>query len=207
MLFIPTMLNLEGKKVVVVGGGNVAKRKIDSLLMSKAQLTVVSPSLTDELISYYETGSIDWKQKNFAPADIDEAFLIIAATNSESVNNAVIKAAPGDRLLNAASNVQNGNVSFPAYFTRGKLTIAISTAGASPLFAKKVKQELSCQYNERYEQYLDFLFDVRHLLKKINLSSEEKNNYLHEVLSNTYLDSKKQKDMLHYLKHYRRHLK
>ncbi|WP_163526503.1 NAD(P)-binding protein [Halobacillus ihumii] len=203
MSLIPIMLSLEGKKVVVVGGGKVAKRKIDSLLMSKAQLTVISPNLTDELHSYYETGSIEWKQKNFTPADIEEAFLIVAATNSESVNNDVIRAVPDDRLLNAASNFQNGNVSFPAHFTRGKLTIAISTAGASPLFAKKVKKELSNQYDEKYEQYLDFLFDVRHLLKKINLSSEEKNTFLREVLSNTYLDTQKQKDMLYCMEHHR----
>ncbi|WP_079530438.1 NAD(P)-binding protein [Halobacillus hunanensis] len=203
MSLIPIMLSLKGKKVVVVGGGKVAKRKIDSLLMSKAQLTVVSPKLTDELNSYYETGRIEWKQKNFTPADIEEAFLIVAATNSESVNHDVIKAAPDGRLLNAASKVQDGNISFPAHFSRGRLTIAISTAGASPLFAKKVKKELSCQYDEKYEQYLDFLFDIRHLLKKTNFSSEEKNNCLREVLSNTYLDTQKQKDMLYCMEHHK----
>ncbi|UOR12138.1 NAD(P)-binding protein [Halobacillus amylolyticus] len=202
MTFIPIMLDLKGRKVVVIGGGHVAKRRIDSLLDSEAFLTVISPKLIPELIHYYEEARINWEQKCFSPDDVDEAFLIIVATNNRTVNNTVVESTPSNRLINAADKADVGNVHFPAHFERGKLTVAISTHGASPLFAKKIKKDLSNQYDESYEQYLDFLFEARQLLKQSNLPHQERRNHLHEILSDEYLDPQAQKKMLHSLEHY-----
>ncbi|UOQ93899.1 NAD(P)-binding protein [Halobacillus shinanisalinarum] len=202
MTLVPLMLDLKGKKVVVIGGGHVAKRRVDSLLDTEAFLTVISPKLIPELIHHHEKARIDWKQKYFSPDDVEGAFLIITATNNRTANRIVVESAPSDCLINAADEADAGNVHFPAHFERGKLTVAISTQGASPLLAKKIKKDLSCQYDERYEQYLDFLFEVRQLLKQSSFSHQERNNYLHKILSEVYLDPQTQKEMLHSLEHY-----
>ncbi|AQQ53580.1 NAD(P)-binding protein [Planococcus lenghuensis] len=196
MTVIPLMVDLTNKKVVIIGGGRIAKRKVESLLNSGAELTVVSPDILPEINALYLEQKIHWKQKRFESSDLTEAFLAVVATNDEAVNAAVIEAAPPNSLINAASDVIAGNVHFPARFLRGKLTIAISTNGASPMLAKQIKQELESRYDENYEQYVDFLYEARQLLKQTNLPRHVKDAYLREFLSPSFLQPSMQKEVI-----------
>lgn len=196
MTVIPIMIDLGNKNVVVVGGGKIAERKLDGLLDSKASLTVISPSVTPKIYRWVEKGQIEWKQKKFEPKDAEEAFMLVIATNDPVVNAAAQKAAPPNCLINASAEAESGNVQFPAHFNRGKLSIIVSTNGASPMLAKKIKHELQEQFDGSYEQYLDFLYHARQLLKQTELSRNTKENYLRNFLDKSFLSSEVQQHTL-----------
>ncbi|MBM7573218.1 NAD(P)-binding protein [Aquibacillus albus] len=192
MGLIPTMIDLQGKRVVVVGGGIIAERKINNIISAKPKITLISPNITPKLQTLVDHGQIKWLKKNVSSQDLKEAFLIIAATNKEEVNQQIVAEAPDYALINAASDAEAGNVQFPIYLQRGKLSIAISTSGASPILAKKIKQKLEKTYDESYENYLDFLFEVRTMIKNAKLDREEKQTLLTEVVTNDFMNAAQQ---------------
>ncbi|EIM08057.1 precorrin-2 dehydrogenase [Planococcus antarcticus DSM 14505] len=200
MTVIPIMIDLEGKRVVIVGGGRIAERRLDSLLDNGAVMIVISPSVTPEISRWAEEGKMIWKQQSFEPTDAEDAFMIIIATDDLAVNAAARKAAPPHCLVNASAEAESGNIHFPAHFKRGKLSIAVSTNGASPMLAKKIKHELKNQFDERYEQYLEFLFNARQLLKQIQLSRSTKEEYLRAFLDESFLQSEAQQQTLRELR-------
>ncbi|WP_241964522.1 NAD(P)-binding protein [Paraliobacillus zengyii] len=194
------MIDLKGQKVVVIGGGKVAQRRIDTLLDHAAIITVISPTATKTIESLHKQKKIRWHEKVVEECDLDNAFLIIVATNNSAVNHSVIKSAPKSALINAVEDAKQGNVQFPIHLKRGKLSIAISTNGASPAFAKKVKHELENKYDEQYQAYMDFLFDARQLVKNANLDRDEKKKILHSLINEELLDINLQKQTLDSLK-------
>ncbi|WP_147802582.1 NAD(P)-binding protein [Alkalicoccus halolimnae] len=196
MASIPLMVNLDKKKIVIVGGGRVALKRIAVLNKSEAFITVISPHFQPEIKALEKAGFLTCLEKAFAPDDISDAFLVIIATDNPEVNESVRNAAPANCLLNDASSAESGSVQFPAAVKRGRLTIAVSTEGASPKFAKHLKKELSERYNEDYEAYMEFLFTARQLLKKADLSFEEKDMHLQIILSKSYLDPREQEKKL-----------
>lgn len=200
MAAIPLMVNLKNKKAVIVGGGKVARRRAKTILESEAELTVVSPEATSEIQKWHEEGKIHWKKKAFSPEDVDGASLIIIATNDKTVNTAVRKAAPSASLVNEATNAEAGNVHFPSHLKRGKLSISVSTNGASPLLAKKIKRELEARYTEDYGEYMEFLYEARKLVKEAALSLKEKEVYLEAFLSEKYFNQNAQREIIEHLK-------
>lgn len=196
MTVVPIMVELEGKKVLVVGGGRIAKRKLDNLVDSGAKLTVISPAVVPEIAGWAAEGKIRWQQKSFEPQDAEEAFMMIIATDDAAVNRIARDAAPPHCLVNAATEAVSGTIHFPAHVKRGKLSIAISTNGASPMFAKKIKHELQLQFDERYEQYVEFLFEARQLLKYAPLSKNAKAEYLQSFLDESFLQEEAQQETL-----------
>lgn len=197
---LPMMIDLKGKKVVVIGGGKIAQRRITTLLDNDAIISVISPTVTKTIESLHIQKSVHWHEKIFEESDLDNAFLIIVATNNSAINRWVIESAPKTALINAVEDATQGNVQFPIHLKRGKLSIAISTTGASPAFAKKIKHDLESEYDERYQAYMDFLFDARQLVKTANIESNEKKEILHSLINDALLDSHLQQQTLHSLK-------
>lgn len=196
---LPLMVELKEKNVVVIGGGKVAERRIQKLLEVKAIVKVISPKLTEKLRLLVMQNKIEWLEKSFSREDLNGAFFVIAATNDSAINQQVANATSTQMLLNVVDNPALGNIQFPTYIQRGKLTIAVTTNGASPKLAKKIKQQLSETYDQRYESYLDFLFECREMIKQINIPIEEKGKLLEELLSDDLLDSNKQQQYLVWL--------
>lgn len=159
--YYPIMLNLTGKRVVVIGGGAVAARKIGTLLEANAEITVVSPELHEKIIAAFNDKLLTWKQKYFESADLADAFLIIAATNQAAVNLQVYENTSNQQLINVVDRPDLSNFIVPASLRRGKLTLAVSTSGAMPGLSRKIKQELASQYDETYAEYLNFLKQSR----------------------------------------------
>lgn len=157
----PVMLQLANQPVVVVGGGNVAERKVVGLLEANAAVTVVSPAVTEALKELAAKEKICWKKKSFSADDLDGAFLVIAATNDRRVNEAVAQAAKPHQLINIADDHERSNFHVPSVVRRGKLTISVSTNGASPTLAKQIRDEIANVYDEEYARYVDFLFACR----------------------------------------------
>lgn len=164
------MIDLQGKHVTVIGGGKVAERKITSLLDTGAIITVVSPCLTNGLNHFVKNNFIHWKRKRYEKTDTTDAFLIIAATNNNKVNEQVRKHSYSYQLVINASTPQSGNVIMPAVFQKGNLQIAISTNGASPSIAKKMRDALENIIDDDIILQLDNIAKTR---KKIITTIDE----------------------------------
>ncbi|WP_257348479.1 NAD(P)-binding protein [Pseudalkalibacillus decolorationis] len=180
MSHYPIMINLQGKKAVVIGGGKVAYRKILSLLEAKAEVTVVSPAVIVEVKTLIDKNGVSWYKKQVEATDYQDAFIVIAATNRKETNQEVAEQAGSHQLVNIVDQPNLGNFHVPAKLTRGKLTIAVSTGGASPILAKKIRDDLSKTYDETYEDYLEDLFKYREKIKQMPLSEQEKRTRLVE---------------------------
>ena len=181
MNYFPLMVNIDFKKVVIVGGGHVALQKVEALLSTNAHITVVSPTVTDRLKTYITEGRAVWKQKRFEPADLDDAALIFAATDDESVNDAVEEATQHWQLLNRADALGRMDFMNPAVVRRGDFVVTVSTTGASPALTRKVKRDLEEQYDESYAQYVAFLKEARLLILE-NYEGDAKKAALAQLL-------------------------
>ncbi|WP_077324340.1 NAD(P)-binding protein [Virgibacillus siamensis] len=199
MALTPLMVDLTNKNVIIVGGGRVAERRIKSLLESDAVLTVISPKIGDGICALWKNCQIALKQKHVEEQDLKGAFLIIIATNDSDVNNKVRKTAPKNALINEATDAFRGNVQFPSTFNRGKLSISISTNGASPMFSAKVKRDLLRTYDERYGDYIDFLDESRQLVKNSSLAEKEQIFLLKQLLTDHFHDIRIQKEAIDWL--------
>ncbi|MER2030585.1 MAG: NAD(P)-dependent oxidoreductase [Solibacillus sp.] len=193
MNYFSLMVNIDFKKVVIVGGGHVARQKVEALLPTNAQITVVSPTVTDKLKTYLDEGRAVWKQKLFEPADLDDAALIFAATNDEAVNDAVEEATQHWQLLNRADALGRMDFMNPAVVRRGDFVVTVSTTGASPALTRKVKADLEEQYDESYADYVAFLKEARLLVLK-NYEGDAKKTALAQLLEPEILDWIQQKN-------------
>jgi precorrin-2 dehydrogenase / sirohydrochlorin ferrochelatase len=185
----PIMLKLEGKKVVVVGGGKVAERKVTGLLGTGSHITVISPNATDELKSLAGSGSIEWLEKSFSKEDLDGAFLIFAATNDNELNQYIKITASEQQLVTIADDPEGSDFHVPSHIQRGRLSIAVSTGGASPTLAKKIREQLEEQFDEGFEEYLEFLFSARQRVLKEVKDASRKRKILSAITSEEFLNS------------------
>ena len=183
MSFYPICLDLEGKPCIIVGGGRVAERKVQGLLSCAAQVTVISPELTEGLLSSYKDGSIGWIKRKYCPGDLEQAFLVIAATNDEETQKQVYEeAAVHNLLLNVADVPQRCNFILPATVRQGDLIISISTAGKSPALARKLRMELEKRYGVEYKIMVDILGAIRPQILASGLSQSENEQIFTQLL-------------------------
>ncbi|WP_161946626.1 NAD(P)-binding protein [Ureibacillus xyleni] len=182
----PVMLNLENKRIVVVGGGRIATKKILNLVEQKAKIIVVSPTLTEELQSFAQQKKIEWYPRYFVIEDVKGAFLVFAATDNREVNEQVKISCAKDQLVNVIDEPSDSTFYNMAVFERGLLKIAISTEGASPFLAKQIKAELKGFFDDGYEEYLNFLLEARIKIKELVLDEETKRALLLELVNEKY---------------------
>ncbi|MEI4612854.1 NAD(P)-binding protein [Bacillus cereus] len=185
----PLTVRVNEKRVVVIGGGKVAEFKIIPLLKQGADIVVISPELDANLVKLVEEKKIRWYQREYEKSDIKSAFLVVAASSDSILNEQVAEDAAENQLVNIITNPESGNVHFPAAIHRGLLNIAVSTGGASPKLAKKIRDDIANKYDETYESYLDFLYEVRLKLKDLQLEKRERNILLQEVLKSVYVQN------------------
>ncbi|MCH5472730.1 NAD(P)-binding protein [Bacillus cereus] len=185
----PLTVRVNEKRVVVIGGGKVAGFKIIPLLKQGADIVVISPELDANLVKLVEEKKIRWYQREYEKSDIKSAFLVVAASSDSILNEQVAEDAAENQLVNVITNPESGNVHFPAAIHRGLLNIAVSTGGTSPKLAKKIRDDIANKYDETYESYLDFLYEVRLKLKDLQLEKRERNILLQEVLKSVYVQN------------------
>ncbi|MCL1696140.1 bifunctional precorrin-2 dehydrogenase/sirohydrochlorin ferrochelatase [Lysinibacillus sp. BPa_S21] len=186
--YFPIHINIEYKTVVIVGGGHVAAQKVASLLPAKANIVVVSPALNDSLVPLAESGQITWHEKEFEPRDLDDASLIIAATNDTSVNEAVQEAAQHWQLINRTDAQAESDFITPATVRRGPLVLTVSTSGASPSLARKIKADLEEQFDEVYDDYVCFLQQARLMIAAKFEKGPERRKALQALLEPSLLE-------------------
>jgi len=177
-------LKLEGRPCLVVGAGTVAEGKIGSLLLAGATVRVVAPQANAAVLEWARTGVIRWEAREFSPLDLDNVFLVIAATSSNEVNESVFREAQRrDVLCNVVDHPQHCDFYYPAVVRRGQLQIAISTAGESPALAQRLRRELEIQFGPEYESWVEQLGKARSELFARDINPEERRRRLHELAS------------------------
>ncbi|MGE6548710.1 NAD(P)-binding protein [Bacillus mycoides] len=191
----PLTVRVDKKSVVVIGGGKVAGFKIIPLLKQGADIVVVSTELDANLVKLVEEKQIRWYQREYEKSDIKDAFLVVAATSDSVLNEQIAEDAAVNQLVNVITNPESGNVHFPAAIHRGLLNVAVSTGGASPKLAKKIRDDIANKYDEKYESYLDFLYEVRLKVKELQVEKRQKNILLQEVLKSIYVQSEQKREL------------
>jgi len=171
--YYPVFLNLEGKRCIVIGGGEVAERKVLALLDAGATVTVVSPELTERLAGLKSAGQIEHIQKRYQDSDLKGAFIVIAATSDMDVNRKVAGDA-GNIPVNVVDVPALSTFIVPSVVKRGKLTIAVSTSGASPALSRSIREELEDLYMEEVGGLLQHLAEIRKTLAESDISREKR---------------------------------
>ncbi|WLR52090.1 bifunctional precorrin-2 dehydrogenase/sirohydrochlorin ferrochelatase [Bacillus tianshenii] len=184
----PVMLNLEGQPVLVVGGGKVAERKVEGLLEAKADVTVVSPELTEQLKRWANAGRFTWSERTFTAGDERDVRLVFAATDKREVNKAVYEAAKSSAFVCTVDHPEESTFTVPAVMRRDPLVISISTGGASPIVARKIKQELYEKFDDTYADYLMFLKQARHVIKEQVADEKRRRALFAELVTDDYYE-------------------
>jgi len=161
--FYIACLKLTGRKCLVVGGGDIGLEKVEGLLACSGDVVLIAPVAHPELEDLAREGSIEWQRRAYAcPEDLEGVFMVIAATDDSEVNIGVFDDAEQRAMLvNVVDVPPLCNFILPAIVRSGPLAIAISTAGASPALAKRMKREISALFGEEYARLAVMLNDAR----------------------------------------------
>lgn len=178
----PISLVLTGKAVLVVGGGEVATRKVKGLLECGARVTIVSPDLTPELKQLAQQGSCIWCEKTYETVDLDDVSLVFACTSDEAVNKRISQDAAQQKLLiNVADCPELCSFYLPSVLQKGRLSIAVSTDGSSPITARRIRERLEEKIDEEIAVYLDLLQSWRERVMSSPLSAEKRQIFWERV--------------------------
>jgi len=173
--YYPIFLNLQGKKCVVVGGGTVALRKVTALLDCGADITVISPTPHAEISKLFKSRAIQLIRRSYEPGDLEEAALSIAATHVKKINRKVAEEAKKNGILvNVVDDSEPSDFIIPSSFRRGDLSVAVSTSGRSPAFAKKIRAKLEKNIGIEYAYLLSLIAEIRSEIKKKGLGVSAK---------------------------------
>ena len=182
--FYIACLKLKGRRCLVVGGGDIGLEKVDGLLACSGDVTVVAPDLQPELARYAEEGSIRWIARPYEPADLEGTFMVIAATNDSEVNIGVYEDAEKRAMLvNVVDVPPLCNFILPAIVRTGPLAIAISTAGASPALAKRMKREIAALFGEEYARLAVLLNDARGWAKATLPTYQDRKDFFESIVN------------------------
>src|ERR1700682_973598 len=158
MSLLPIFVKLRDRLIVVVAGGAVAEGKIEGLFAAEARVRVVAPQVTPVIAQWIGQRKVEWRATTFAPADLDGAYLVIAATSAPGVNEAVFGEADARGILcNAVDDIEHCHFYYGSVVQRGDLQIAISTNGKSPALAQRLRLQLEKQFGSEYGLWLEWL--------------------------------------------------
>lgn len=179
LAYYPISLNIHKKKCVVVGGGEIALRKVRGLLEQGAVVQVITPTLCPELNCLAESKAISVLQRNYESGDLKGTCIAIAATTETETNKRVAMEAKRQGILvNVVDDPERSDFIVPSYIHRGELTIAVSTAGRSPALARKIRTRLETDFGKEYASLVALVGEVRSELKQrgvtINKSAWQK---------------------------------
>ena len=181
--YYPVLINLKDKKCIVIGGGKVAERKVNSLLASEAIVKVVSPSLTEGLYKLLKEDKINYVDREYKKGDLKGAYLAIGATSSSEINRMIYREGREVAIMvNIVDNPKLCDFIVPAVIRRGPLSITVSTGGKCPALARKIKKDISEIYGEEYGALTYLIGNFRERLKKEVLLEEDRKKILQKFL-------------------------
>ena len=188
--FYPILVDLRGKKALVVGGGKVAQRKVETLLEYWASVELVARDLTGELDRLRKSGTVRFLGRDFSEDHLEGAFLVVAATDDAALNRRVSRGAQQRGLLvNAVDQPADCNFIVPSIIRRGDLLVAVSTSGKSPAMAKRIRERLEGQFGPEYETALKLMGRVREAVLAAGLPQSENSRIFHAIAGSAVLQA------------------
>ena len=195
MPYYPILIDLEGKDVLVVGGGAVALRKIETLLDHGARVHIIAREMSPPLDTYVKEGRIKGIGREFKESVLQGFFLVIAATNDRQLNQEIgTKAKAKGLLVNAVDQPSDCNFIVPSILRRGDLLVAVSTSGKSPALARKVRKDLERFFGKEYEYLLALMGNIRKEILSRGLSQEENRRIFYELVNAPILEALQKAD-------------
>jgi siroheme synthase-like protein len=189
MDYYPAFLDLKGSNCLVVGGGAIARRKVESLLECGAVVKVVARVASAELVELAQEGRIELEIRDYDPNDLAGAFLVIAATDDPSVQALIgTEAKQRGLLVNVVDDPVHCNFIVPALARRGELAIAISTGGRSPALAARIRERLEGLFGPEYEEWVDLLGQLRAVLAEQFPDPEQRKAAWYRVVDSDCID-------------------
>jgi precorrin-2 dehydrogenase / sirohydrochlorin ferrochelatase len=183
--FYIACLKLAGRRCLVVGGGAIGLEKVEGLLACDGEVTLIAPDAVPALAQLAEEGSIAWERRAYAAAaDLEGAFMVIACTNDTDINIAVYDDAERRAMLvNVVDVPPLCNFILPAIVRTGPLAVAISTAGASPALAKRMKAEVAELFGDEYAELAMMLNDVRGWAKGTLATYQDRKEFFEGIVN------------------------
>jgi precorrin-2 dehydrogenase len=168
MRYLPICLNLEGRSVVILGGGAVGTQKARDFAECGARIRVVSPVVSEYIEAEAAAGRLELRRRRYEPGDIDGAFLVMVATDDAAVNAAIYdEASRNGQLVNVCDDPPHCSFIFASKIERGPLTVAIFTHATSPALSKRVRRELERVLGPEYARLAELLAEIRPRVKAI----------------------------------------
>ena len=172
MGYYPLYLEMTDRRCLVIGGGAVAERKIAALLEAGAEVTVISPDVTEAIARWSKNNSIQFHARRYQRGDINGHQLVFVATDDGSVNAQVHQDGKNQGVwVNAADDPEHCDFILPSVLRRGDLMVAVSSGGNSPALARTIREELESYFTQEYEQLAGLAAEARVELRKRSLSA------------------------------------
>jgi len=188
MSYYPVLLDLSGKKTVVLGGGRVGQRKIETLLEYGASVYVIARDMTPELQDLLLKGEIKLLGHEFDESFVKDAFLIVIATNDRDLNKRVSAFAKESNILvNTVDQPEECSFIVPSIIKKGDLIVAVSTSGKSPALAKMIREELEHRFGIEYRYFLNMMGKLRKELISSGKSETERTRIFHDLVDSLIL--------------------
>ena len=180
----PMFVKLEGRRCLVVGAGKIGEPKIAGLIETGARIYVIALQASDAVQQWAKAGRITLELRAFGTADLDQTYLVVAATASRDLNGLIYREAQRRGVLcNVVDDPEYCDFYYPAVISRGDLQIAISTNGCSPSLSQKLRQQLERQFGPGYAQWVAELGETRKLVLASNLDPQRKRELLQSLAS------------------------
>jgi len=182
MPLFPIFLKLTARPCIVIGAGHLAESKIESLQAANARVTVVAPAASARIVDMAASGEVVWHRREYVAGDLAGQFLVVAATDNPAVNRAVFAEAEASGvLINAVDDPPFCDFYFPSVVRRGELQIAISTAGASPALAQRLRKEINALLPLDAGDWLAELGNLRREVLQLEPLNEARKQLLHQL--------------------------
>jgi precorrin-2 dehydrogenase / sirohydrochlorin ferrochelatase len=188
--YYPIFVQMEGMRALVVGGGAVAQRKVETLLAFGADVSMVSRDLTPELTRLVDAGKVRFLGPEMVDQFFEDVSLVIAATDDAALNHEVSQGARQRGLLvNAVDQPADCTFIVPSIVRRGDLLIAVSTSGRSPAFSKKIRKRLEAEFGDEYARFLALMGRVRKAVLAMGLPQKDNSRIFHEIVDSDILEA------------------
>ena len=167
MSFFPAYFNLNNKKILLVGGGYIALEKLEKLVDFTQEITVISKEFSDDFYTFAQEHNIEMQERSYVKGDIDGFDIVIIATDTIPIHKEIFEESRGSRILvNSVDDTAYCDFIFPSYVKRGDLTISISTSGASPALAKRLRAYIERLIPSSMQSFLEEMRGLRKTMPK-----------------------------------------
>lgn len=179
---------LDERKTIIIGGDEEAEEKVEQLLERDADLTVISPNLTEKLKNLAEKEAFEWVDRRYQEGDLEGAFMVIAAETKGDENERIYREAnERDQLVNVMDDIPNANFAFGSIVKQGPLTISISTSGAAPALAVRLRERFEEEFGKEYADFLKFMQQLRDPMARYHPSFTERKELWYELIDSNVL--------------------